>query len=231
MQQSRSPGESRGQLSKVWFLWAVLISNLMSSFAFSETVLVSAEDTAAEELIQILDQSSNLQGQFSQLQYDSEGALMGESGGSFAMLRPGYFSWRIESPDSQLIIATPEYIWHHDIDLETVTRRPVSQSGTLSPLQILGGEAQLLRAQFKVSKNNEGVFTLTPIVDASNGSPGFSSLSLTLNSGVLAGMEIIDALNQRLLIQFREVDTKAILSPEDFAFSPPEGVDLFFYDE
>ena len=190
-----------------------------------------AAESAADELIQLLDQTTSLQGHFSQQQYDNGGALLGESSGSFAMLRPGYFSWQIESPDSQLIIATPDFIWHHDIDLETVTRRPVDKSGAVSPLQILGGDEQLLRTQFTVSKNATGVFTLIPAGEAGDSNPGFQRLSLSLDSGVLAGMEIIDALNQRVLITFTEVDKSPGLLPQDFAFEPPDGVDLFYYDE
>ena len=33
------------------------------------------------------------------------------------------------------------------------------------------------------------------------------------------------------LIDFDTVDTASALQPEDFAFIPPEGADLFYYDE
>ena len=199
--------------------------------SFSPAQVAAQSESATDELLQLLDQTTSLQGHFSQQQYDNGGALLGESSGSFAMLRPGYFSWQIECTDSQLIIATPEFIWHHDIDLETVTRRPVDKSGVVSPLQILGGEEQLLRTQFTVSKSATGVFTLVPAVEAGGSNPGFQRLSLTLDHGVLAGMEIIDALSQRVLITFAEVDKSTGLSPQDFAFEPPDGVDLFYYDQ
>ena len=186
---------------------------------------------AASELIQILDQTTSLQGQFRQNQYDLDNNSLGQSSGNFRMLRPGYFSWEIASPDSQLIIATPQYIWHHDRDLETVTRRPVSSSGTLSPLQILGGDEQLLRTQFDVNKSTDGVFTLTPIDIADASGPGFSRLSLSLQGGIISSMEIIDGLDQRVAISFHNVDKTSQLSADDFAFTPPEGVDLFYYEQ
>jgi outer membrane lipoprotein-sorting protein len=44
-------------------------------------------------------------------------------------------------------------------------------------------------------------------------------------------MDIMDNLNQRVHIDFDKVDTTSTLQPEDFAFTPPEGADLFYYDE
>jgi outer membrane lipoprotein carrier protein len=190
-----------------------------------------AQADPANELIQVLSQSASLQGQFKQSQYDVSNTFMGESSGSFKMLRPGYFSWDITLPDSQLILATPHYIWHHDRDLETVTRRQSNNSAAVTPLQILGGNEELLRAQFNVEASAEGVFTLTPKAKEGGDAPVFSRLSLTVDSGVVSGMEIIDGLQQRLVIKFDAIDSTTQLTPESFEFTPPEGVDLFLYDE
>ncbi len=201
--------------------WAIFYALVLTP------IYARAESAAVDELIEILQQTSRLQGTFEQRQYDANDVLLAESSGHFKMLRPGYFSWEIEAPDSQLIVANPEYIWHHDKDLETVTRRPVTDSGVLSPLQILGGREELLRSQFSVSKSANGIFTLVP----NQSEPGFSRLALTLEGAVITGMEIIDALDQRVVIQFREVGDSSALSEQDFAFIPPDGVDLFYYDQ
>lgn len=193
--------------------------------------MARAQADATNGLIAILNQSASLQGQFEQSQYDVSNTFMGESSGSFKMLRPGYFSWDISSPDSQLILATPQYIWHHDRDLETVTRRPSSNTAAVTPLQILGGDEQLLRTQFDVEVSADGVFTLVPKVEEGADSPVFSRLSLSVADGVISGMEIIDGLQQRLVIKFDNVERATELTTEAFEFTPPEGVDLFLYDE
>ncbi len=205
-------------------MWGIFCSLLVPLASHAEP---PAKTSAADELIEILKQSESMQGSFQQNQYDKQNTLLAESRGHFRILRPGYFSWDIESPDSQRIIATPEFIWHYDVDLETVTRRPVTESGAMSPLQILGGQEQLLRSQFNVSKSAPGQFTLLP----NNSEPGFVSLSLTLESGIIAAMEITDSLNQRVVISFRDIDGSSRLIADDFAFTPPDGVDLFYYDE
>ena len=78
-----------------------------------------------DDLVKALAPVKQLQGRFTQRQYGQDKALQAESSGKFRLLRPGYFAWEILAPDQQLIIAGPQFIWHFDRDLDTVTRRPV----------------------------------------------------------------------------------------------------------
>ena len=183
--------------------------------------------TAIDELLSALDEIQQLQGSFEQRQYGEKDVLLVQSSGTFRLLRPGYFAWEITDPDSQLIIATPEFVWHHDRDLETVTRRPVNDSAQMSPLQVLGGDASVLREKFTVEKAGAGAYNLVP----HSADVGFKRLMLRLDGARIEGMEILDSLNQRVVIDFAQLDTEAGLSSADFAFSPPDGVDLFYYDE
>ena len=188
-----------------------------------------ARDAAAapvDDLLARLDSIERLQGSFQQQQYGDDGTVLLASSGTFRILRPGYFAWDINEPDSQLVLADPEFLWHHDRDLETVTRRPVSGE-QMAPLQVLGGDDQLLRERFQVSSDGDDRFTLVPAA----GDPGFRELTLVFTDGQLSSMEIIDRLKQRVSVQFSDLDTASALTPEDFAFQPPPDADLFFYDE
>ncbi len=195
------------------------------------TLAQSDSGDSARELIETLDLTESLQGNFVQQQYGNDGVLQGTSSGTFKMLRPGYFSWEISSPDSQLILVTPQYLWHLDRDLETLTRRPVSDSTAMSPLQLLGGKEELLQSGFNVNKTSDTLFSITPKENESVASAGFSSLNISLDNNVIAGMEIIDGLNQRIVITFQSVDKASTLTQSNFDFTPPDGVDLFYYDE
>lgn len=189
--------------------------------------VVRADDSAADDLLERLTGIRQMQGNFLQRQFGRDDTLLSESRGSFRLLRPGYFAWDIVSPDSQLIIADPAYLWHYDRDLETVTRRPVAGREEMSPLQVLGGDEAVLRDRFEVRTAGPGSFVLTPAA----GDPGFRQLTLQFKGSVVSAMDIIDRLDQRVQIEFEEVDTASPLQPKDFAFTPPEGVDLFYYDE
>jgi outer membrane lipoprotein carrier protein len=198
----------------------LLCLTLMSAWSWAET-------DGTDVLIAMLGRIDAVQGQFLQHQYDGNEVLLSESSGSFRLLRPGYFAWEIVSPDSQLIIADPKYIWHHDRDLETVTRRPVAESEQMSPLQVLGGNEELLRSGYTVSQTTTNTFSLLP----RNENAGFQRLLVSFKGDVLEGLEIADNLNQRIVIEFEKVDTETKLTPEDFSFTPPDGADLFYYDQ
>lgn len=191
--------------------------------------LLASAQTASDvnDLLAALAPVKRLQGSFTQQQYGQDKLLLAESSGRFRLLRPGYFSWEIQSPDQQLIIAGPEYLWHFDRDLETVTRRPVTTNADMTPLQILGGDESALREKFHVQRKDEGTFVLTPL------SPGvgFKQLTLFLDGAQITGMEIRDNLDQDVVIKFADLDSESALSSADFAFTPPPEADLFYYDE
>ena len=190
-------------------------------------VVRSDQPTGTDALIAQLAEIEYLQGNFEQTQKGPDGKTMAKSSGRFQLLRPGFFSWEILAPDSQLIIANPEFLWHHDRDLETVTRRPVVGSEQMAPLQVLGGDEDILRERFTVNRSSDTSWILIPVAS----DPGFQQLVLTFSDNTLAGMQILDSLNQRVEVSFSNLDSGTPLTAEDFAFSPPDGADLFYYDE
>ncbi len=180
-----------------------------------------------DDLLQALQGIQSLQGEFQQRQYARDGSVTAASEGSFRLLRPGYFAWEISSPDSQLIVANPQYLWHHDRDLETVTRRPLAGSEAMTPLQVLGGDGEALRRDYAVSRDDQGRFVLQP----HSPDAGFLQLMLNLAGAEILGMEVVDNLQQQVVIEFSDLDTSSPLGPKDFAFSPPPGADLLYHTE
>lgn len=185
-----------------------------------------ADDTG--ELLARLEGLETLRGEFTQQQYPEGSDRPITTTGRFRLLRPGYFAWEIESPDSQLILATPQYLWHHDRDLETVTRRPVEGSGSMSPLQVLGGDESALRASYRVEALDEaGDFRLTPIEPEA----GFRAMVIHFDGEAIEGMSITDNLGQRVEVAFSGVQRNSGLTPGDFGFTPPPDADLHYYDQ
>ncbi|MFV0477756.1 MAG: outer membrane lipoprotein chaperone LolA [Parahaliea sp.] len=184
---------------------------------------------ATDELLQKLAPVKTLSGRFEQTQtvQGSDRVLL--SSGHFRLLRPGYFAWDITSPDSQLILATPEYLWQYDRDLETVTRRSTAEADGVSPLQVLGGDEAAIRADYRIDTiDNKGErFQLKPLDKAA----GFRSLVLRFKGDTIDGMNIVDSLGQSIEVHFFDVKHNTSLAPEDFSFSPPAGADLFYHDQ
>lgn len=191
------------------------------------TASPAAADAVAQ-LAQVLAGIGHLQGAFTQRQFAEDGSELGRSSGRFKLLRPGYFSWDIQSPDSQLVVAGPDFIWHYDRDLETVTRQPVAGQAALSPLQVLGGEAGALEEHYAVAFGEHAdEFLLQPHAPDA----GFNSLALSFKGGAIQRLSFVDNLGQCVEIELSELDAETVLSPADFAFTPPPGADLFYHDE
>lgn len=203
----------------------IALTTLTLCFAIGAFRAQAAEPV--DELITALQAIVSTQGRFQQRQFDESGGLVATSSGNFRLLRPGYFAWEISVPDNQLIIADPEYVWHYDRDLETVTRRPVGKSLDASPLQVLGGDESVLRDHFDVGRTGSGAFHLVSRED----SAGFRKLTLWLEGGAIRRMEILNSLDQRVEIDLEEEEAGHRLTPADFAFTPPPGADLFYHDE
>ena len=201
---------------------ALLVLSLLAGLARAQ------DEAATDQLLARLDRISHMQGKFIQRQYSDDGKVMAESSGEFRLLRPVYFSWEIQAPDRQLIVANADYLWHYDMDLQTATRRPVVGNIEASPLQVLGGDETALRDQYDVEQNDSDSFTLTPL----GPDHSFRRLGVSFAGDTIGRMDIVDKLGQRVVVDFREVDTSTPLDSADFEFTPPQGeVDLFYYDE
>lgn len=188
---------------------------------------VAQSSADANALLVLLEQFEQVQGSFSQRQFGQDNILLAESTGEFRVLRPSYFAWEVLSPDQQLIIVGPEFIWHYDRDLETVTRRPVTDDAEMVPLKIFGGDAEKLQEKFHIVRQSEDVFVLTPLSEG----VGFKQLTLYVGQAQLGGMKIQDNLDQFVDIKFTDLDADVELSSADFEFTPPPGTDLFYYDQ
>lgn len=187
-----------------------------------------AGDEATAALAERLAGISQLSGAFNQSQREAgaEGKLI-HSRGRFRLLRPDYFAWVIESPDRQQIIADGRYLWHYDLDLETVTRRPLDGADMRSPLQVLAGDYEALQRDYQVTETGRGRYTLEP----ESASPAFRQFTLVFAGNMLSGMEIVDNLGQSLLIEFSALDSEPGLTAGDFDFELPEGVDFFDHEQ
>lgn len=204
-----------------------LRANLAVGVVLSLLLAPALRAEPVDDLLQALQGIERLQGEFHQRQYDGDGSVSAESEGRFKLLRPGYFAWEIRSPDSQLIVANLQYLWHHDRDLETVTRRSLADSEAMTPLQVLGGDGEALRRDYAVSRDDQGRFLLQP----HSRDAGFLQLALTLAGAEIHAMEVLDNLNQQVVIEFSDLDSTSPLAPIDFTFSPPPDADLLYHNE
>jgi len=187
-------------------------------------VLAAEQDAAALAQLQSrLAGINSLSGDFKQQLFSDDGRQLEQSSGIFKLLKPGYFSWHITAPDEQLLIAAQNYLWHYDVELETATRRNIADQGPASPLAILGGDAAALGDWYQVEAIDDDRWRLLPRSKNSD----FSAIEISFDGLQPRSMTINDALQRRTEISFDAVQSLPSLTPADFDFEPPPGVDVY----
>ena len=170
-----------------------------------------------------LDALASLEGSFQQTLLSSQGDTLEQSAGRFRLLRPGHFYWHIETPEEQLLIASNDVLWHYDIELETVTRRRLSSGNPGNPLTILGGDVASLEQHYRISILGDNGWRFEPRFESAD----FAAVELYFDADLPASLVIHDKLARQSVIRFSGLRSAGTLTPDDFLFTPPPGVDVY----
>ncbi len=187
---------------------------------------VSAANSGEEQfdiLFSWLDGFSSLSGAFRQTQSRAYDGVSAESTGDFKALKPDYFSWHQITPDNQLVLSNTEFIWHYDKDLETVTRRKISDQ--MASLQLLLGDSTSIKNEYSIFLPNTGDYHLTPRNPHSN----FQMIRLYFTKHELSQIGIIDRIGHKLVIELSDLQYNPSLTAEDFVINASENAE-FLYD-
>ena len=160
-----------------------------------------------------LEGQNTTSGTFQQTVMDINGAVAFSSTGRFAALKPHHFRWEIESPDRQLLIATPEAFWQWDKDLDVVILRDAPEIEDLPISAIWNGTVDS-RSSSDVETGHFG--------------DGVKSLSVRSPDENIIIVKFEDSLGQKTLFEFN-LETEVVVTPSTFVITVPNGVD--FYDE
>lgn len=123
-------------------------------------VLALVAVTARADVLDLLANREGIAGRFAQEILSSEGRVLERSAGEFALLRPRYLRWEIESPDRQLLIASDGQLTQVDWDLEVIVEREIP-ADQRSPLDWLLASRVELEAAFSIEMSEHAAI-LTP---------------------------------------------------------------------
>ena len=160
-----------------------------------------------------LEGQNTASGTFQQTVMDINGAVAFSSTGRFAALKPHHFRWEIESPDRQLLIATPEAFWQWDKDLDVVVLRDAPEIEDLPISAIWNGTVD-----DRTSSDEEPGRFGDEVKNLSVRSPDENTIIVRFE----------DSLGQKTLFEFN-LETQGVVNPSTFVITVPDGVD--FYDE
>lgn len=186
-------------MTKGLSLWLILVVLAPIAQATEDTWPLEGQNTAS--------------GTFRQSVVDINGAVAFSSTGRFAALKPHHFRWEIESPDRQLLIATPEAFWQWDKDLDVVVLRDAPEIEDLPISAIWNGTVD-----DRTSSDEEPGRFGNEVKNLSVRSPDENTIIVRFE----------DSLGQKTLFEFN-LETQGVVNPSTFVITVPDGVD--FYDE
>ena len=185
----------------------------------------AAASDGAALLEGFLGRTATLTAGFRQQLLDIDGALLESANGEFALERPSHFRWRYAAPFEQLIVADGQRLWMYDVELQQVTVAPLDTPGTASPAMLLSGDTAA-RDAFRILEHFERDGMRWIRLEPTFRDTDFQSVLIGFRDGVVAGLEMIDGLNQRTLIEFVDLELNTALPPDTFVFVPPDGAAL-----
>ena len=163
---------------------------------------------------------------------DGQLAKTKTSSGSFEFLRPNRFKFIYKKPFEQSIVADGQTLWLHDVDLNQVTSRKLSQVMSGTPAAVIAAAADIkgLEADFTLTSLPEkaGLQWVQATPKSKEGQLQSISVGLrpTDKGSELAMLEILDSFGQKSVMTFSQFEVNAPLNATGFQFKPPVGADV-----
>lgn len=186
----------------------------------------SAYASGRDELNKFTKGMTSASAAFTQQVFTQNGKLKESAQGGLAMQQPRLFRWVYTKPYPQTVVADGKKIWIYEPDLKQATVRQQGPEEANSPLAVLINPA-LLDKQFVVAEagTSNGLKWLTISPRKGTEAP-FSTAKLGFNNGLLSRLDFTDTLGQRTQISFSHWKRNVKMSPSNFKFTPPKGVDV-----
>ena len=213
--------------------WCLAVAGALSLLAFSAAAQTTGGMDSLEHFVR---NTRSGRADFTQVvtapAREGQVAKSKTSSGTFEFLRPNRFKFFYQKPFEQTIVADGQTLWLHDVDLNQVTARKLSQvmNGTPAALIAAAPDLQGLQADFTLRALPEkaGLQWVQATPKTREGqlqsiSVGFRS---TAQGSELAVLEILDSFGQRSVMSFARFEANAAFGASHFQFKPPAGADV-----
>lgn len=185
-----------------------------------------AEEPPVTQLKNFLAASKAFSADFKQVLINEMGNPVQTSYGIFYLQRPGKFRWNYAKPFQQEIVATSGKVWFYDVDLEQVTIKKLDDSVGSTPALLLSGQVSLEDNFTMQEQGTEGDMQWVKLLPKKQ-EGSFKYVTIGLEKGKLAGMELMDNFGQLTRIYFSNILLNPPLKSTLFEFKAPKGVDVF----
>lgn len=198
------------------------LSTLLCAAALAASVPARAD--AVDSLRDFVRDAKTGRAAFTQTVTSPDGAKKKSSSGRFEFARPNRFRFTYAKPYEQVIVGDGQKVWLHDLDLQQVTTRPMSQALGATPAALLAGGSLEKDFELTAQPAANGLEWVKATPKAADGQ--FQSLRVGFKGKTLAALEIVDSFGQTSSLQFSDVATNVDVPGEAFRFTPPKGVEV-----
>lgn len=213
----------------------VTLAGLMAFVAISASAQVSTV-SGLESLEAFVKNTKSGRAAFTQVvtspARDGRAAKTKTSSGSFEFLRPNRFKFVYTKPFEQSIVSDGQTLWLHDVDLNQVTARKLTQvlSGTPAAVIAAAADIKALQADFTLvpQPDKDGLEWIQATPKTKDGQVQSITVGFreTGKGSELAVLEILDSFGQRSVMTFSNFDVNPTLGVASFQFKPPAGADV-----
>lgn len=196
---------------------------LVSTLLMSAAAAANAQ-TAVDTLKEFVRDVKSGRAEFTQTVTSPDGAKKKTSSGKFEFSRPNRFRFTYLKPFEQLIVADGQKVWIYDADLNQASSRKFSQALGSTPAALLAGGSLEKDFDLAAQPAKDGLEWVEATPKAKDGS--FKSVRVGFNGKTLSAIEVVDAFNQRSLLQFNRFMPNEPIKPETFVFTVPKGADV-----
>ena len=161
---------------------------------------------------------------FTQVVTSVDGQKKRSSRGSFEFERPNRFRFEYSKPFEQLIVSDGQKVWIHDVDLNQVSVRRLSQALGATPAALLAGAAQEREFELTAQAPQDGLDWVQAVPRQKEGA--FQSMRIGFRGKDLAAVEILDGFGQRSRLDFSQYAANVTIPDASFRFVPPKGADV-----
>lgn len=182
------------------------------------------------ELVDRLTALKTIQGEFVQTTLDQDDTRLQEASGEMVLARGNRFWWHTEEPFEQLAVSDGSTLWVYDVDLEQVVQKPMGDQIADTPALLFSGDPDSVSGAFTVEVPERQDNTVVYLLKPKSEEPLFEKLEVRFTDDRPVAMRLEDALGQKTLIEFRDLQINQPVDDIRFRFEPPEGADVIRQD-
>lgn len=200
------------------------MKKILVSMLLMVAAATASAQTAVDTLKEFVRDVKSGRAEFTQTVTSPDGAKKKTSSGKFEFSRPNRFRFTYLKPFEQVIVADGQKVWIYDADLNQASSRKFSQALGATPAALLAGGSLEKDFDLAAQPAKDGLDWVEATPKAKEGS--FKSVRVGFKGKTLNAIEVVDAFNQRSLLQFSQFVANEPIKAETFVFTVPKGADL-----